>query len=533
MKAEDVARIEEALAVPGWPGVYVLGCLDRRVTIYSQQVRALNLAAMLFASGKLGAGDPVAVIGAGAAGLTCAAGLDRLGAAVTLLEAAPEPLHLFSCGAKRWLHPRVYDWPSAGWEDARAGLPVLDWAAGTLEGVHKALRDGWKLEKGGVDDRFGVREVSVEAPGAGLGTVTWNPGGEQLRCKVVVLAVGFGLERRVFDCDRSYWESDDLDERRLGGIRRRWLVSGCGDGALTDLFRLCLDGFKHEEMLAEFASGAEMAEVIERIEAIEGDATLRDRPDALHDAYRALQAPGVVAAMRKRLRADTEVALNAPTPRFLTADASVLNRFLTSMLRQAGGFDVLPGKLASVVREGERFRVKLEDGREPVFDRVVRRHGPVRALETGFPAIWAAVAPVREARRVMPTLTDGSRAPLYGAVFGAVRPVRDVVVEWGGLMACLWAAGERVVAEPESARSEESGGGAGSDRVALRRRLVELYPERDGTARILGEAGFRLARFDLSGGADDRWFKALGEVAKSSDGIDRLRAAVEKDGYTL
>jgi hypothetical protein len=50
------------------PGIYILGCFARRVTLYSQQVRALNLIYGLHAIGELKAGEPVVVIGAGAAG---------------------------------------------------------------------------------------------------------------------------------------------------------------------------------------------------------------------------------------------------------------------------------------------------------------------------------------------------------------------------------------------------------------------------------------------------------------------------------
>lgn len=66
MAREVIEALQECFQVPGWPGVYVLGCLDRRVTIYSQQVRALNLAAMLFSARKLAARDSVVVIGASA-----------------------------------------------------------------------------------------------------------------------------------------------------------------------------------------------------------------------------------------------------------------------------------------------------------------------------------------------------------------------------------------------------------------------------------------------------------------------------------
>ena len=40
---EDCRNFLNQVKVPGPPKVYLLGCLERRVTVYSQQVRALNL----------------------------------------------------------------------------------------------------------------------------------------------------------------------------------------------------------------------------------------------------------------------------------------------------------------------------------------------------------------------------------------------------------------------------------------------------------------------------------------------------------
>ncbi|MCX4239183.1 FAD-dependent oxidoreductase [Paraliomyxa miuraensis] len=117
------------------------------MTIYSQQVRALNLAAALLASERVRVGERVVVVGAGAAGLTCAAGLSMLGAEVTVLEARAEILPLFRGGSTRWLHPGVYDWPLEGWDRDRAGLPLLDWAHGPADRVRAQLEEGarWRM----------------------------------------------------------------------------------------------------------------------------------------------------------------------------------------------------------------------------------------------------------------------------------------------------------------------------------------------------------------------------------------------------
>src|SRR5689334_6768797 len=80
------------MVVPGEDGLYVIGCFERRITLYSQQVRALNLIWALADQGKLKNGTSVLVIGAGAAGLTAAAGAAKLGAKVKVLERTPQIL---------------------------------------------------------------------------------------------------------------------------------------------------------------------------------------------------------------------------------------------------------------------------------------------------------------------------------------------------------------------------------------------------------------------------------------------------------
>ena len=75
MFEEDaISAILDLMEVPSRSGVYVLGCFGRYITLYSQQVRALNLAYALNRRGKLKIGTRVCVVGAGIAGLTFAVG---------------------------------------------------------------------------------------------------------------------------------------------------------------------------------------------------------------------------------------------------------------------------------------------------------------------------------------------------------------------------------------------------------------------------------------------------------------------------
>src|SRR5262245_37796967 len=117
----------ERLAVPGYPGVYSLGCMERRVTIYAQQVRSLNLAWALKAAGTGTDKMRAVVVGAGAAGLTAALALNRVGARVTILERNEVILPRFRANTQRHLHPHAYDWPRPGSTEPIAQLPLMNW----------------------------------------------------------------------------------------------------------------------------------------------------------------------------------------------------------------------------------------------------------------------------------------------------------------------------------------------------------------------------------------------------------------------
>lgn len=420
MDATKAKTILEGMAVEGWPGTYVLGCLDRRVTIYSQQVRALNLAAALVASRRVKPGDTVVVVGAGAAGLTCAAGLRHLGATVTVLEAQEHILGLFRGGSTRWVHPGVYDWPLDGWDRSRAGLPLLDWEHGTVADVRMQLERGWAAAGNGVDVRLSVREVRVGAPGEELRTVWWNErGSRRVRTRTVVLAVGFGLEPAPLPTERRYWEADEIDDPcPVDGKPRRWLVSGCGDGALTDLLRLCIQDFRHDRMLEDFTLDPRMKDIRDKIRRIESSAEIQDDPVKLHDAYDALDACWVIEAMTKRARRE-KVKLAAPNGNFLTYGASPLNRFLAAQLFRAERFELVPSKVASAEFDGGEVVVRYADGTIDRFDRIQRRHGPESALAKYLPAVAEAVDNDRKYRRSKPTLTDQTRKRFWvEGIFG-------------------------------------------------------------------------------------------------------------------
>jgi hypothetical protein len=150
------------MEVPRAPGLFVLECFSRRVTVYSQQVRALNLVDALCGLGYLRQSKRVAVVGAGFGGITVAAALAQIGVCVSLYDAEPVPMHLQLSSAKRFLHPHIYEWPIKDINDVDAGLPVLNWYAGYANKVARDIRDSrnsirGRAQAGRVRERFSER----------------------------------------------------------------------------------------------------------------------------------------------------------------------------------------------------------------------------------------------------------------------------------------------------------------------------------------------------------------------------------------
>lgn len=82
MNIPKTTKLDEAwqkvlglLELPNHRGLFLLGNFARRVTVYSQQVRALNLVDSLAGLGRISPQSNVAVVGAGMGGLTVSAAL--------------------------------------------------------------------------------------------------------------------------------------------------------------------------------------------------------------------------------------------------------------------------------------------------------------------------------------------------------------------------------------------------------------------------------------------------------------------------
>lgn len=224
----------------------------------------------------------IAIVGGGFAGLTVAAGLTKkeANAKITIFERRDTLLPLQQGSDSRWLHPHIYDWPIEGSESSSAALPVLNWTAARASGVVVQVLWGWQsllrnytscIELGGrrqlrifcnthhlqirpaplADGQAEIEWVGEPRdpaiPANPLGGI-WASAGLTEKFDIVVLTVGFGLEQGG---QTSYWRNETFAQPQIGQARMTYIVSGAGDGAMIDLFRLRIAQFRQDRILTE------------------------------------------------------------------------------------------------------------------------------------------------------------------------------------------------------------------------------------------------------------------------------------------
>ena len=132
MAVSDILKRAKAVeaAFRVLPGIYLIGSLERGVTVYSQQTRAHNLIWALWELQKNGrrALGRVAIVGGGITGLTAAACIlcqfeEYEGVSVSLFERLWDLCPIQQGSDARWLHPRIYNWPHEGSRAPGASLP--------------------------------------------------------------------------------------------------------------------------------------------------------------------------------------------------------------------------------------------------------------------------------------------------------------------------------------------------------------------------------------------------------------------------
>ena len=355
------------------PSVFVLGSNEPRVTIYSQQCRALNLAWALHETGQIAPEAKIAVIGGGIAGVTFGAAAGRLGAQVVLLEQASRVLQAQAGSHLRWIHPHIYDWPRPGWSDPRAGLPLMDWTAGPAGEVVASLRTEWSQASTafGVESEFNVQLQDLDLAGD-RPRIMWNsPGFHAEIFDLVVLALGYGQEGTT-PFSTSYWHDDDLHQNVEGTT----LVSGTGDGGLIDVVRACLVDFEQSELI-QLIDGDWIEPHRDSLIALEDG---NPAPEVVTEFYlNELVVPQIEQFVTERsgdrLR---HVMLNGRRNVPLDNQSAPLNRVIVAHLLR-GGLAYRSGELRVSSSEPRNLTVQLTSGgntEDVSVARLVLRHGP-------------------------------------------------------------------------------------------------------------------------------------------------------------
>jgi hypothetical protein len=397
LDASEVARavgIEKTFQV--CRGLYLVGGMERGVTLYNQQVRAHNLVWALWELDRRGIRElgRVAVIGGGAAGLTTTAGLlARFGGSVpiTLFERLWDLCPLQQGSDARWLHPGIYEWPSTGSRAPSASLPILNWSEGRASDVASSLVRGFGehcqqfvIEPEALTVFIGLRNfqmrtetltidwVGTRAERSGSFFRRGNSEGNAAAFDTVIMAAGFGLERSSPPYQTSsYWRNEQIAQPILDGGPRSYVVSGYGDGALVDVCRLTIERFRQDTIVYElFGTGLEAAENRINADLESGDATAN-----LFPYFRSIEG-GLLAEARSqlaaRIRKDTAVVLHirgkegriTSFSEIFGPTSSRLNRLLIYLLHRCEAFSTSVADLDECVRS---HRVSA--------DAVLCRHG--------------------------------------------------------------------------------------------------------------------------------------------------------------
>lgn len=471
------AHVLAAMRVPqpkgtGQRDVYQV-CTFTPLNFRAQQHRTLHLISALHNRRRV-AGQRIAVIGGGLAGVTAASAAMLLGAeSVALYERSHLLMGLQDGAHHRFVHPFIASWPKEDSGKENAGLPILNWKAGTADQIRNtvlqqattfylgvvAQRNNNAAAKGdgskppepyyhcvGADVReiipsgdkktlVVIAEGYKQSPELSSGYVA--PVGPKrtyyYTYDVVIITAGFGLERTDDRVPfRSYWDTDSIDQAVITKSEpKRYLVSGNGDGGLTDLVRLMAQVDAPDGRNQNYHTGGYIKSLIDKLTATTGPAVeLRKKLLSAHEAARssiqfgnALQqsydaishdedfkwfVASLGRELAERQRTDTIVYLNGTTPTPYSPNASQLNLFILYLLRRYCGLRYRPGKLdfVSAAPPHGPYRVRFKVDNEPSapltdgnaqpaiesptspeldVDEIYLRHGSIPALERLLP----------------------------------------------------------------------------------------------------------------------------------------------------
>jgi hypothetical protein len=326
--------IRESLATNS-NGVFFLGCFDSRVTVYAQQVRALNLVDAAISESYIGPESRIAIIGGGAAGITAAAALISTfpKCKISLFESEGQLMHLQHGSRDRFLHPNLYDWPIDGSRESFSRLPILRWKADIAENVADQIREQFEvIDRDRINIHMNCKVTGVlNAKHSGCTLMLPDRACTEV-FDAVIIAVGFGYEHASTDAYRSYWERAFIPSAiRSSKPKNHLFISGNGDGGLVDFQMAIFNALSHEQICELVTNTDGMDDAKRVLIEIEGEAWSTSGSYDIEAAYRSKVLPvlprNFLLRVREQLRVDVTVTLHTRDVQLFRKDTAVHNRF--------------------------------------------------------------------------------------------------------------------------------------------------------------------------------------------------------------
>lgn len=339
MKLENTIR--RSMLAPNCKNIYALGNFASRITIYSQQIRALNLVWALHKTGKVSSSSTIGIVGGGIAGLTTAAALVVKGYKVVIFEKNKELMSFQKGSNDRMVHPHLYDWPNGNYLSDRAGLPILDWSAGTPNRIVTGMESQWNMLVSEFGSSITVLKnspvVSCLERANGIEVTYRPPNSNQYKYAfdVLIYAGGFGLEKGIYPDNPfadSYWDDNAIHQDDRNGGVKKYAIFGCGDGGLVDYLRATLNIFDNGKLLHELAKNeavVNLGQAMVKIDKTVRRLKIEDQSKALLEAYHNLKIPGELMTLISKNPRNTDVCLFGLEPSPFRLNTSLLNRLLT------------------------------------------------------------------------------------------------------------------------------------------------------------------------------------------------------------
>jgi hypothetical protein len=546
--------LEDACAVG--QRIYLLFPASLRVNLLSQQIRALELVDSLRREPWAAGLTSIAVVGGGASGVTAAAALKNAGLRdelmVTIIESRDQLMPLQSGCHDKVLAPRIIDWPRSGADDSDAPLPFLGWKKAAAAEV--AIEMLTQFERFGVDRLVGATVTGLNERGHGV-DVTFEQDGATITrpFDLVIVAAGFGLEAApagILSATPSYWRVNPEQAPALqGGAPKSILVSGLGDGGLTDFVLFACPGLNHSRLCEQILSSPDVAALKSDIDSIE--ARIWASPPTVMDIADEYGRLNLDTAARNLilpwLARDTRFVLLTKGTNFLQRGTAPLNRLAAMLVRRAMQLEDR-GTSVRVVTNAEHLADRGDEsvwsagGTEEAakFDVVVVRHGDTSRKTWSF-GNAAVDAKVDELRLKRAGMTERPRTPdlsvdlvaAFEARSLAVRATRVRLTRFGDRV--IWH-GDLPVDEigrlwrvPSAPIHIEIGFDPIGDDAALDFALLRMLGHAEPPAELAGpHAATWIAKMNtVRGKAGDRM--RLGVARIGTIAVDRNELAAEAD----